>query len=460
MDLNCLFKPKRVAVIGVSLHNDQHPANIIFYKNLLRYPAETFSVNPKAGILKGRPAFTNVKDIPGKIDMAVIAARADNVPSIVQDCIDAGVGGATIISGGFAEVGNADLQKRLVDMAREADFPFIGPNCLGIFSPGHVDTFFFSTERMGTPKLGNVAMISQSGGMLVDQMIRFTTEGVGMSLGLSIGNKAMLKEKDLLSYLAKDEQTKVIAFYVEGFGQGEGREFLEAARDCGKPVVVLKTGKTAGGSRAVSSHTASLAGDYQIFSAILGQHGIVEARGPLELQYYCQALSAYSEVCRGRIGIVSGSGGHGAMATDMCLQMGLEVNTLSPLDQENVRRQLSPSIKEIATCSNPVDLTGSSADDDFVAAANAMGESRDIDVLLLLLLPYFPGCSPDLGAMLSQVALRHNKPMVAYVPRLDKYRMLIEGFEIYGVPVAHSIEGAVHMAAALKRYGQINGACR
>ena len=90
----------------------------------------------------------------------------------------------------------------------------------------------------------------------------------------------------------------------------------------------------------------------------------------------------------------------------------------------------------------------------------APGESRDIDVLLLLLLPYFPGCSPDLGAMLSQVALRHNKPMVAYVPRLDKYRMLIEGFEIYGVPVAHSIEGAVHMAAALKRYGQINGACR
>lgn len=456
MDLRPLFEPKTMAVIGVSLHNDLHPANVIYYKNFLRYPVETYAVNPKAGLLKGQRAFASVKDLP-PIDLAVIAAQAERVPSILEDCIKAGVGGAAIISGGFAESGRADLQERIVAIAREAEFPFVGPNCLGIYATGRMDTLFMPSERLALPKQGNVAVVSQSGGILCDLMIRFSSEGVGMSLGISIGNKALLKEKDLLDYLAADEATKVIAFYIEGIGEQEGREFMEKAREVGKPVVVLKAGKSPDGSRAISSHTASLAGDYQVFSSVLNQYGLVEARNMLELVYFCQSLSTNQKPNRGRLGIITASGGHGALATDLCVDLGLTVPTLHEIEQDAIRRLLSPTVKPIASCVNPVDVTGSAVDQDFVAAAMTLGMHPDIDCLIALILPYAPGITQDLGAILGSIPRRTGKPLIAYLPRLDKYRILIEGFEMNGVPVAHSIEGAMHMAQGLMKYGARHG---
>jgi len=452
MDLSPLFEPKSIAVIGVSLTNDLNPANIIYYKNHLRYPVKAYGVNPRAGLLKGQQAYSSIMDVPEQIDLAIIAAQAERVPSIMEECIKAGVKGAAIISGGFAEIGRLDLQDRIVTIAKEAGFPFIGPNCLGIYSAARMDTFFLPSERIDTPKKGNVALISQSGGVLVDQMIRFSSEGVGMSLGISIGNKAFIKEKDLLDYLAHNQETKVISFYVEGFGADEGREFMERAQKTGKPVIVLKSGKSPGGSRAITSHTASLAGDYTVFSSVLAQYGLVEARSMLELVYFSQSLSAYQVSTKGRVGILTISGGHGALATDMCMELGLTVPTLHETDQETIRLGLSPSVKSIASCINPVDLTGSAVDQDIASAAMAMAQIKDIDCLVILILPYAPGMSQDLGAILGSIPRRSNKPLIAYLPRLEKYRILIEGFEMNNVPVAHSIEGAIHMARALMKY--------
>ena len=452
MDLKPLFEPKSLAVVGVSLHNDLHPSNIIFYKNLYRYPVEAYPVNPKAGILKGVSAYPSVKDLPEVVDLAIVSARAEAVPGILQDCVEAGVKGAAIISGGFSEVGNRDLQNEIVSIAKEADFPFIGPNCLGIYSPPYYDSFFFAPERISVPRQGNVAIISQSGGLLVDQMIGFSVEGVGLSLAVSIGNKAMVREPDLLEYLEHDDKTKVICLYIEGFREDEGREFLLKARECEKPIVVLKAGKSPGGRKAVSSHTASLAGDYTVFSALLSQNGIVEARDPSELMYFCESLSAYQTPIHGNVSIITLSGGHGALATDLCFQYGLTVPTFSRIEQDMIRKRLKPAISSIATCTNPVDLTGSSTDDDYVEAARVIGSFEEVECLVMLLLPYAPGLSSDLGARLSIVSRQAGKPMIAYLPRLEKYRMLIEGFEINGVPVAHTIEGAIQMVLAMARY--------
>ena len=452
MDLKPLFEPKSLAVVGVSLHNDLHPSNIIFYKNLYRYPVEAYPVNPKAGILKGVSAYPSVKDLPEVVDLAIVSARAEAVPGILQDCVEAGVKGAAIISGGFSEVGNRDLQNEIVSIAKEADFPFIGPNCLGIYSPPYYDSFFFAPERISVPRQGNVAIISQSGGLLVDQMIGFSVEGVGLSLAVSIGNKAVVRETDLLEYLEHDDKTKVICLYIEGFREDEGREFLLKARECEKPIVVLKAGKSPGGRKAVSSHTASLAGDYTVFSALLSQNGIVEARDPSELMHFCESLSAYQTPIHGNVSIITLSGGHGALATDLCFQYGLTVPTFSRIEQDMIRKRLKPAISSIATCTNPVDLTGSSTDDDYVEAARVIGSFEEVECLVMLLLPYAPGLSSDLGARLSIVSRQAGKPMIAYLPRLEKYRMLIEGFEINGVPVAHTIEGAIQMVLAMARY--------
>lgn len=451
MNLQSLFEPKTMAVIGVSLNNDRHPANVIFNKNFLRYRVQVFPVNPRGGSFQGQTVFTSVFEIHRKIDLAVIAVRAEYVPKVIDDCIQAGVGGAAVISGGFAESGRSDLQDRITTSARDAGFPFIGPNCLGVYSPGLVDTFFIPIERMVQPGSGNVALVSQSGGILVDQMIKFATEGIGLSLAVSIGNKAMVNELDLLNYLADKADNEVIAFYVEGFRKNEGREFVKAAFNCPKPVVVLKAGRTPSGMKAVSSHTASLAGDYKTTSAMFSQFGVVEARNESELVSFCESLSCYQERIEGQIGIVSGSGGHGALAVDFCMDYGLIVPPLTEQTQKEIRESLSASVQSIAAIGNPIDLTGSAVDDDFVAVARLLDKIQEIDCIIMLLLPYLPGITSDLGARLSQISRQQGKPLIAYVPHVDKYRMLIEGFELNRVPVSPSIEGAVLMAEALKR---------
>ncbi|MEJ2097789.1 MAG: CoA-binding protein [Deltaproteobacteria bacterium] len=446
-----LFKPKTIAVFGVSLSNDRHPANVIYNKILLRYPVKVYPVNPKGGMLQQDRVYTEVSRIPNKIDLAVIAARAEFVPAILEDCIQNQVGGAVIISGGFAETGHRELQDKLVQLARAADFPFIGPNCLGIYAPARFDTFFLPGERLVRPDPGNVAIISQSGGVLVDQMVKFAEQGIGLSLAISIGNKALLREMELLKYLATDENTRVIAFYVEGFSRREGRRFVQAASLFPKPVVVLKSGKTAAGSRAVSSHTASLAGDYRVFSEIMAQYGVVEAVNEFEMASFCEALSCYQKRVAGNVGIISASGGHGALASDICAVRGLTLPQLTENTQASMLKKLSSSIQSIASIQNPVDLTGSAVDDDFVAAAECLSDSPEVDSVLLLLLPYSPGVSADLGARLSYVFRRSGKLLVAYVPHQEKYRMLIEGFELNNVPVSPSIEGAVLMIDAVRR---------
>jgi acyl-CoA synthetase (NDP forming) len=196
-DFQRIFHPKRVAVIGVSLERDRHPANVIFNKIHLRYPVKVFPVNPRGGELFGKKVYTRIQDIPQPIDMAIIVVRADYTLDVLKSCIDAGVGGATIISGGFAEVGRPELQQQLAELARHHDFPFIGPNCLGVYVPGCMDTFFIPPERMIRPQIGKVALVSQSGGVLVDLMTKFAEQGVGFSLGVSIGNKALIGDGSL-----------------------------------------------------------------------------------------------------------------------------------------------------------------------------------------------------------------------------------------------------------------------
>jgi acetyltransferase len=438
-------------VAGVSLSNEGHPANVIYNKIHLRYPVKVYPVNPKGGSFKRDRVYRSVEEIPGPVDLAVIAVRADLVPEILAQCIRRKVGAAVIISGGFAEVGRSDLQDRITAMARAAEFPFIGPNCLGIYAPGQFDTFFLPGERLVRPNPGHVGFVSQSGGVLVDQMVKFTQQGLGLSLAVSIGNKALIRELDLLRHLAEDPETRVIAFYVEGFGRNEGRAFVELAAAIPKPVVVLKAGKTTEGSRAVSSHTASLAGDYRVFSDVLAQHGIVEARSEFELTCFCESLSHYPRGIDGNVGIITVSGGHGAIASDICADLGLRVPRMPEAVKAELRAGLSANIRDIASLENPIDLTGSAVDEDFLAALNVLSHAAEIDSVLLLLLPYSPGISSDLGARLSYVHQQNGKPLVAYVPHVEKYRILIEGFELNRVPVASSIDGAAYMVEAMRR---------
>jgi len=452
MDFRKIFEPETVAVVGVSLSNPFHPANVIYNKNHLRYQAEAFCVNPKGGSLYGQEVYRNLREIPGQVDLAVLAVRAELVPQTIRECAEAGVAGAIVISGGFAEIGRMDIEEELAAFSEENDFPIIGPNCLGIYSPPYLDAFFLPPERLVVPEPGAVALISQSGGILVDLIIKLRQEDVGVSKAVSIGNKAAVDEVDLLEYLQKDPETRVIGIYIEGFKKGRGRDFVEMMRDFNKPVILLKSGKTPGGTRAVSSHTASVAGDYTVFSELVKRAGAIEARNETEFVSYCEALSCCEKsheiknVC-----IITGSGGHGAMASDLCYARGLNLADVPDSDKEELRSRLSDSIRSIASLNNPVDLTGSAVDDDFYAAADFLLNRDYVDAVILLLLPYLPGISSDVGARLAVAFREHTKPVITYIPHVEKYGIMIEGFESNRLPVAHSVEGAVYMTASLMK---------
>lgn len=452
MDLDRLFKPERVAIIGVSISNENHPANVVFKKLQYRYPVTVYAVNNRGGEIHGVPVYDSIGAIPEPIDLAVIAVRAPFTPDIIKSCIKHHVGGAAVVSGGFAEVGNVDLQNQLTAIAKAADFPIIGPNCLGFFSPGRIDTFFLPSERMEIPKPGGVAIVSQSGAFLVDLLAKFSKHGIGVSQAVSIGNKAAFRESDMLNYLEKDPDTNVIVFYIEGFGQGEGRAFATAAKCIGKPVVVIKSGKSAEGSRAISSHTASIAGDYKVFSDVFAQQGIIEAQNEYEILSYCKVLNTYPRNIRRNIGIITISGGHGVSATDMCIDRGFSLPDIPDAVRKKIYSRLSPSVRDIATISNPVDMTASAIDEDFVAAYDEMTNLPDFDAFLMLVLPYSTGVSVDIGAKVSNPSKKRVRPLVAYIPHLSKYQAFIEGFEFNGVPVSDSIDGAVMMLEGMRRY--------
>ena len=392
--------------------------------------------------------------MPEKVDLAVIVVRAELVPQTLIECRENGVRGAVVVSGGFAESGRHDLQARITAIAREARFPIIGPNCLGIYSPGSLDTFFIQSERIVQPPPGKVALVSQSGGVLLDLMARFATEGVGVSTAVSIGNKAVVREIELLKHFIHDPETEVISFYIEGFGENEGREFALAASRSPKPVIVLKSGKTEGAARAISSHTASLAGDYAVFSAVLAQYGIVEAKNGVELTFFCEVFSSYRMSIEGRVGIIADSGGHSVLATDACAAYGLSVPVLSKEEQDELRNLCSPSIRAIGSFANPIDLTGSAVDDDFIAVARYLCEKKEIDSIMLLLLPYAPALTQNVSAHLSLIQRQQGKPFIAYMPHVDRYAMLIEGFRKNQIPVAQSVQDAVQMIEVLTRQGR------
>lgn len=454
MNLGRILEPESIAVIGVSHSNPFNPANVIYNKNRLRHRADTYPVNPKGGILFGEPVFASVGEVPGPIDLAVVSVRAELVPGVLEECIQAGAGGAIIISGGFSETGRGDLQQRIVDLSREHAFPVIGPNCLGVYSPPRVDAFFLPYERLLEPRKGGVSLVSQSGGILVDQMIKLTQEGVGIARAVSMGNKAVIDEVDLLTFLQGDPATEVIGIYTEGFRPGRGREFVELVRTAGKPVVIQKSGKTPGGVRAVSSHTASMAGDYEVFSEVVEQYGAFEARNEAEFVSFCESLSCCRKAAVRNVCIVTASGGHGAIASDECYASGLRIADIPESDRTALREMLSDSVRPIASLANPVDLTGSANDHDFLAATGFLIGKDYIDCILLLLLPYLPAITTDIGARVALIAREHEKPVITYMPHVDRYTIFIDGFEVNALPVAHSVEGAVHMVRALGKGGR------
>jgi acyl-CoA synthetase (NDP forming) len=468
MDLEKLFKPKSMAVVGISKKNPLSPGRIVLLKNQFEMNVKVYGIYPNGGEVEGVELYERLDKLPEIPDLLVIAVHADDTLGYIQDCADLGIPASVIIGGGFAEVGGLGIerQKKLEKIAFDNDIAVLGPNCLGVYAPPLIDTIFLPTERLTKPPKGSVALISQSGGVLVDQFFnKFYERNIGVSTAVSIGNRAVVDECMLLEYFTKvDKDTTNIAFYLEGFKEGKAKEFAKLAKESEDTVIVFYGGKTKEGKVATKSHTASLAGNYEIIYTALRQNFVIQPHSERELLTCLKVYDVLSQrrnpfgknvVTWGNVVIVSGSGGHGVLASDMLKKYGLNAVQLTDEEKEDLKSLTSPTASEIASFNNPIDLTGSVLDTDIENVVRYLSDIERIECIILLILPYPPNISFQIGRRIANVVLTKRKPVVCFIPYIPKYSLIIESLELANIPVFHSIKEAVQAVSALKQRTRI-----
>ena len=463
MDLEKLFKPKSMAVVGISRRNPLSPGRIILLKNEYELEVKVYGLHPEAGELEGIELYSRLDELPEIPDVLVIAVGADDTLKYIQDCADLKIPASIIISGGYAEIGGKGIkrQEKLEKIAFDNDIAVLGPNCIGVYSPPIIDTIFLPTERITRPPKGSVALISQSGGVLVDQFfVKFKERNIGVSTAVSIGNRAVVDEIMLLEYFSKvDTETSNIAFYLEGFKDNKAREFLQLAKESEDTIITYFGGLTKEGKVATQSHTASLGGDSKILSAALKQYYIIQPHSERELLTYLKVYDILSQrkkpfgentIIYGDVAILSVSGGHGVLCSDMLKKYGLNPVKFTEQEKEEMYKNLNPVAREIASFNNPIDLTGSVLDIDIENILRYLSEIERIECIILLLLPYPPNISFQIGRRIANIITNKKKPVVIFLPYIKKYSLIIESLELSNIPVFHSIKEAVQAISALK----------
>jgi acetyl coenzyme A synthetase (ADP forming)-like protein len=350
-DMNRIMKPDAVAVIGASSEDGKIGNSVM--KNLINggYKGEIYPINPSAGEIMGRKAYKSVKDVPGKIDVAVFAIPAKFVAQALVEVGEKKIPGAVLIPSGFAETGNVEGQNEIVAIGRKYGVRLMGPNIYGFYyTPKNLCATFCTAYDVK----GHAALSSQSGGigMAIIGFSRSAKMGVSAIVGL--GNKSDIDEDDLLTFFEQDDNTHIIAQHCEDLK--DGRAFAEVAKRVSKkkPVVVLKAGRTAMGARAASSHTGALAGNDKIYEDVFKQSGVIRARSLRDLLEFARAIPVLPTPNGENVVIITGAGGSGVLLSDAVVDNGLSLMAMPP-DLDAAFRKFIPPF---GAAGNPVDITG------------------------------------------------------------------------------------------------------
>jgi acetyl coenzyme A synthetase (ADP forming)-like protein len=372
--LESFFKPKTIAVVGASRNITKigHAA----LKNLLiyNYECEVFPVNPNEKEILGLKCYKRVTQIPVDLDLVSIAVPARFVPQILRDCVKKKVKNVIIISSGFGEIGNQELEDELKEIIKGTNMRVLGPNVMGYknCADGLDASFVYGTARKG-----NLSLISQSGALGIGMIHLANSEFMGLSKIIGVGNKIDLDDDDLIDYFAQDPDTKVIGLYIEAVK--DGRAFMNSIKKCKKPVLVVKAGRTQAGARATASHTGSMAGSDKIYDAAIKQAGGIRCRDVVELFDMAKALAGQPPARGNRIGIVTNGGGIGILITDACVANGLTVPQLS----KKTFNKIDKILPDIVNPNNPVDILGDAGFYRYEAATSALLEDPNIDGVIV-----------------------------------------------------------------------------
>ena len=429
------------------------------------YKGNVYPIHPEEKEIFGVKVYKSVEDIPEDAGLAIMVLPTHLVPKFLVQCGERGIKRAIIISAGFKEVGKVDLQDEIVSIAKRYGIRFLGPNCIGIYNAyKNLNTTWIPYH----PKKGGISIVSQSGTFACHPFPYFIENGMGISQSISVGNEADIDIVDCLDYLEDEPNTNAIAVYIEGIRRGQ--EFMGVAKRVSKkkPIVILYVGGTEAGSRAGKSHTSALSGPDHVYDAVFKQCGLIRAYNIEELFDYTMALASQPLPKGRRIGIITDSGGSGAVMADTCERMGLNV----PIPSKDTQREMRSILPSIAAVTNPIDVTIDSARHFYVEIPKILLKDPSIDGILLYGLfgpsiykrflklneaeiDGFAGVSREMLDELLSLCKRYRKPVLAssFIGRRDEE--VVAYFQDHNIPVYPSPERASKAMAVLSKYSYL-----
>lgn len=448
--LKSLFYPKKIAVIGATSKVEK--VGHIIFKRLISSGIDLYPVHPKEKDILGYKVTNNISELPEDIDICVITISAEGAVAASMVCGKIGVKNIIIVAGGFGEIGEKgiELERKLMKIHETYGTRILGPNSLGIFLPDTgLDTIFVEHGDKALSPGGKVAFITQSGSVGVEALGHASNRGFGMRAFVGLGNKVDLDESHFLKYFGEDENTNCLAFYCESINGG--KKFLSEASAISrkKPVVMLKAGRTSAGITAVSSHTGKLAGSDRVINGAFKQFGIQRAFDEEELCDASTALSMTKLPKGNRVAVITAAGGYGVMCADYIE----EINSRGSLQMAELSQTTKERIKEsnfdFASAANPVDITASAGDKEYIETLKAVADDPGVDIIICITFFAPPGITEELIKLISDTAKNCNKSLLVftqYGPFTDKFLKKFHDLGVAGYP---SIYRAVRAARFL-----------
>ena len=452
-DLQGLFAPRAVAVIGATAR----PGSVgrAVFANVLQheYGGVVYPVNPRAASIMSVKAYGSVLEIPEEVDLAVVIVPSDTVPQVLEECGRKNIKAAIVITAGFKELGEegARKQEAVLQVVRKHGIRLLGPNCLGIINTEPQISLNASFARL-MPMPGNIALVSQSGAVGVAALEYAMGERIGLSKFVSVGNKADLNENDFLAYLGDDPQTDVILLYLEDLADpqrffGLAQE-ITGERAQKKPILAIKSGRTAAGARAASSHTGALAGSDEAYDALFAQCGVLRVESLEELFDYATAFAMQPLPRGNRVAVVTNAGGLGIMCTDASIRYGL---AMASLEDETVER-LKSGLPPAANLHNPVDLLGDAREDRYALALDSVLADHGVDGVIVLSTPQLMTDLAAIAATVAEVTPKYQKPVLVCQMALGEIEETLAIWTKARLPHYHFPEEAARSMGAMARY--------
>lgn len=446
-DLEKMFKPSSVAVIGAS--NKEGKVGNMVIKNLLTcgFTGKIYPVNPKEETIEGLKNYHSISEIDGDVDLAVVTIPSVAVNQSIIECGQKGIKNAIILTAGFKEVGGEGikLEKELYDICQEYGINILGPNCIGNIDT-HTPVSASFCQLM--PDKGDIAFISQSGAMLVALLDWSIKEGIGFSKVVSIGNKVNVSEVDIIRYLADDPDTSVILCYLEEIANEA--EYIEVMKEvtAKKPVVVLKSGSSAIGAKAASSHTGALAGNDFAFDAAFEQSGIIRVSTMQDLFDVGRAFSKIDLPKNTNVAVVTNAGGGGVVTADSIEKYGLNMATFSDETVEKLKECMPPE----GSIHNPIDVLGDASPERYKKTLEAISQDENVDSIIVITCPTAAAEPIGIGNEILNVRKQTTKPMLVVNMGGITFEKINEELRQNGIPTYVFPETAAKILSIVHQY--------